>query len=324
MISKRQLLSVLAGASVGFSVSGAASAEPYPERPVKIIVAGVPGTPFDLVARAIADKLSASLKQVFIVENRPGAAGNLGAEFVARAAPDGYTLLIALGTTFTVNPSLYKSLPFNPAKDLRPISIVATSSTMLVVHPSVPVNSVQEFVAFAKTEVMNYAHGGPGSPGHLSMEYFRLQAGFEAIAVPYRGNPPLVNDLIAGQVKLAFVATAGVVPHVVAGRLKGLAISAGKRSPLAPDVPTVAEAGYRDFQFDTFYVMAAPADVPNRIVALLEHEIGQALKSPELRQKFRAQDTELAGTTAAEAKTRIEADATLWATVVKAANMRID
>jgi tripartite-type tricarboxylate transporter receptor subunit TctC len=272
----------------------------------------------------IADKLSARLGQPIVVENRTGAAGNLGAEAVARSAPDGYTLLVVLDTTLTVNPSLYQKLAFDPERDFRPISILAVSSTMLVVHPSVPVDSVPEFVAFAKKEPMPYAHGGNGSPGHLSMEYFRLQADFQATPVPYRGNAPLVTDLIAGQIKSGFVGTAGVIEHVRAGRLKGLAVSARSRSLLAPTVPTLAEVGYPDFNVELYYVMLVPAGVPEPIAGLLEREVRQALQSPDLREKFRSQATEIAATTSAEAKARLKADAEMWAKVVKAANMRLE
>ena len=217
------------------------------------------------MARAIADKLSTSLKQTFIVETRPGAAGNVGAEFVAKAPADGHTLLMALDTTFTVNPSLYKKPPFDPLADFSFISIAASGSNMLVVHPSIPVNSVAEFVAYAKREPIAYAHGGNGSPGHLCMEYFRLMAGFQTTPVPYRGNPQLVTDLVAGQIKFGFVGTGGVAQHVRAGRLKGLAISTRKRSPFAPDLPTIAESGYPDFEFDSYHVLAAPAGLPEAV-----------------------------------------------------------
>jgi tripartite-type tricarboxylate transporter receptor subunit TctC len=171
---------------LGLSAGGSATAEVYPQRPVKIITAGIPGTPFDLIARALADQLSSSFKQTFLVETRPGAAGNVGAEFVAKAPADGYTLISALGTTFTVNPSLYKKPPFDPLADFRFIAIMAVTGNMLVVHPSIPVNSVAEFVAYARKERIAYAHGGNGSPGHLAMEYFRLMAEFPATPVPYR------------------------------------------------------------------------------------------------------------------------------------------
>src|SRR5262249_27092396 len=191
MMSRRLFLSGAAGAGLGLGIAGTAQSQPYPQRPVKIIVAFLPGTGNDLIVRALADKLSAKLKQTFIVENRPGAAGNLGAEAVARSAPDGLTLLEALGTTFTVNPSLYRKPPFDPMTDFTYISIVGKTANMLVVHSSVPVNSVAEFIAYAKKEPISYAHGGPGTPGHLCMEYFRLLAGFQTIPVPYRGNTQL-------------------------------------------------------------------------------------------------------------------------------------
>jgi tripartite-type tricarboxylate transporter receptor subunit TctC len=320
----KRLLSVMAGVSLAISGVASATAQLYPQRPIKVIVAFVPGSPVDLVARAVVDKLSTGLRQTIVVENRPGAAGNLGAEVAARAAPDGYTLLATLDTTFTVNPSVYKKLPYDPETDLRPISIMAATSTLLVVHPSVPVNSARELVAFARHEPMSYAHGGQGSPGHLSMEYFRLQAGFPATPVPYKGNAPLVTDLLAGQIKLGFVGTGGVIQHVVAGRLKGLAISTGKRSPLAPDVPTAAEAGFPDFKVETYYVMSAPAGIPEEIAARLENEVRRALASPDLQEKLRLQNSEVVAITGAEAKARLKAQRDLWAKVVKATDMRVD
>ena len=188
-VSKRILLSLLIGTGVGLGAV-AAHADPYPTRPVKVIVPFSAGGPLDLVARTLSDKLSASLKQPFVMENRAGAGGNLGTDAAAKAAPDGYTLLMTLSTALTANPSLYRKLPFEPLKDFRPLSIMANSSQMMVVHPSVPVLTLGEFVAYAKREPLTYAHAGPGSGGHLAMEYFRTVAGFETVQ-PYRGNAPL-------------------------------------------------------------------------------------------------------------------------------------
>jgi tripartite-type tricarboxylate transporter receptor subunit TctC len=300
------------------------NAQTYPSRPVKMIVPFSAGGPLDVVARAVSDKLSVSLKQPFVIENRAGAGGNLGSEVVAKAAPDGYTLLMVLATTLTANPSLYKKLPFDPDKDLRPISIMTNSSQMVVVHPSVPVSTLAEFVAFAKKEPLTYAHAGPGSGGHLAMEYFRTAAGFETVQVPYRGNAPLVIDLVAGQVKAGFVATAGVIQHVREGRLRGLAISSSKRSPLAPEIPTTAEAGYPEFKVETYFVMLGPAGLADPIANLLEREVRQALKFPDLQEKLRAQDIEVVGSTGAEAKARLRTDTELWTRITKAANMRAD
>ena len=323
MMSRRLFLTGVAGATCGLAASSA-SGQSYPQRPVKIVVAVLPGTGIDLVVRTIADRMSAKLKQTYIVENRPGAAGNLGAEAVARSVPDGHMLLAALNTTFTVNPSLYKKLPFDPSADFRYISTVGKATTMLVVHSSIPVNSVAELVAYAKKQPISYAHAGLGSSGHLSMEYFGLLAGFRTMPVPYRGNTQLATDLAAGQIKFGFVATPGVVQHVRAGRLKGLAVSGRTRSPLAPELPTIAEAGYPDFEYESYYVLAAPAGIPDSVAALLEREVQQALASQGLQEKFGAQDILLDWAGSAETKARIEADAQLWAKVVKATGMRID
>jgi tripartite-type tricarboxylate transporter receptor subunit TctC len=326
MLSRREFLSsaAAAGASFGLAVPRTAMAESYPQKPVKIVIGGIPGTPFDLIARAIADKISPSLRQTFLVEPRPGAAGNVAAEFVARSPTDGHTLLMALGTTFTVNPSLYRKPPFDPLTDFRFIAITSTTGNTLVVHPSIPVNSVAEFVAYAKREPIAYAHGGNGSPGHLCMEYFRLMAGFEASPVPYRGNPQLVTDLVAGQIKFGFVGTSGVGEHVRAGRLKGLATASRKRSPLAPELPTIAEAGYPDFEFDGYSVLAAPAGTPRPIAALLEREVLGILTVPEFQEKHRVQDILITPMPSAVATARVKSDFDKWAKVVQAAGMRID
>jgi len=310
--------------------TNAATPEAYPNRFIKFVVPFVAGGPLDILTRAIADKLSVSLKQPFVIENRPGAGGNIGTDVVAKAAPDGYTLGMVLGTTLTANPSLFGKLPFDPAKDIRPISIIATSGNMLVVHPSVPVKSVEEFVTFAKATgarkqpIVYASAGGIGSPGHLVMEYFRLHAGFEAIHVPYLGNPQMVIDLLAGQVKVGFVVSGGMIDHVQAGRLRGLGVARDSRSPLTPDVPTIAESGYPGFNAHTDYIMLAPAGIPEPIATLLEREVQAALKQPDIIERLRALDTTAVGMIGAEVRERIKTDRETWAKVVAAANMRID
>ena len=318
----------------GFGVIGAiivsltsiapAFAQSYPARSVKVVVPFAAGGPLDLVGRAVFDKLSVNLKQTFVMENRTGAGGNIGTELVAKSPPDGYTLLFVLSGTLTANPAMYRKLPFNVERDLRPISLLTGSSQMMVVHPSVPVNTLAELVAYAKKEPLVYAHAGPGSGGHLAMEYFRTMAGFETVQVPYRGNAPLVVDLLAGQVKAGFVATAGVIQHVRNGKLKGLAISATTRSPLAPDVPTTAEAGYPDFTLGSYFVLLGPAGLPDAIAGLLEREVRDALKSPDLNDKFAAQDIAVVGSSAAEAREFLRTDTALWAGIAKDANLRVD
>jgi tripartite-type tricarboxylate transporter receptor subunit TctC len=323
MSAKGFPLLAIAAAGCCLIVTTPVSAQSYPQRPIKIVLDRPAGVPHDILARAMSDKLSQSLKQTVIVDNRTGAGGNLATEFVARSAPDGYTLLVALDTTLTVNPALYKNLSVNPQADLRPLSIMAMNSSMLVVHPSIPVNSVAEFVAYAKTNHVSYAHGGNGSPGHLTMELFRMLAGFPATPVPYRGNAQLAVDLASGQIKAGFVGMGGVIDHVGAGRLRGLAISAAKRSPAAPDIPTIAEAGY-DFHRETYFVLLAPAATPEPVVAMIEREARSALLGPDLIKQFRLQNTEIVASSGAEAKARIEADTKLWAKVIQDIGMRVD
>ena len=307
-----------------------ASAEGYPNRLIKLVVPFGAGGPTDIVARAIADKLSVSLKQPILVENRAGVGGNIGAEVIAKAVPDGYTLGLVLDSTLTANPSLYKKVPFDPDGSFRPISIVSATGMMLVVHPSVPINSVRNFVAYAKAaagrnEPITYASGGTGTPGHLTMESFRLHAGFEAVHVPYRGNAPMVVDLVAGQVKMGFVTTAGMMEHVQAGRLKGLGVSRITRSPLAPEVPTVAESGYPDFRVDAYNVLLAPAGIPEPIAALIEREVQIALKDPSIIERFRAMDMTISDLLGADnVRARIRADRAEWAKVITAFGMRLD
>jgi tripartite-type tricarboxylate transporter receptor subunit TctC len=322
MIVRRSWLMAVAAACSVFATAPL-SAQSYPQHPVRIIIDRPAGVPHDLVTRALADKLSATFKQTVIVDNRVGAGGNLAAEFVARSAPDGYTLLVALDTTLTVNPTLYKKLSFNPQADLRPLSILASSSQMLVVHPSVPVNSVAEFVAYAKANPVSYAHGGNGSPGHLTMELFRMMAGFPATPVPYRGNAQLAIDLAAGQIKFGFVGIGGVIEHIRAGRLKALAISSAERSPLVPDIPTIAEAGY-DFQRQTYFVLLAPAATPEPVASFIEREVRNALQAPDLIDRFGKLNIEIAGSSGAEARARLETDAKLWVKVIKDTGMQVN
>src|SRR5262245_20215752 len=263
-----------------------AAADPYPSRAVKVIVPIAAGGPVDMVARAVAQTLSDRLGQAFVVDNRPGAGGNIGIREAIGMPPDGYTLVMALGSMLAINPVIYRKPPFDPDVDLHPLSILTVSSQMLVVHPSIPVGSLAELVALGRREPLAYAISGYGSPSHLAMEYLRLLAGFAATPVSYRGAAPLVSDLLAGEVKVGFVATSSVIEHVRAGRLRALGISSAKRSPLAPDVPTIAEAGYRPYQFDSAILVLAPARIAQPIADLLEDELRDTVQAPAFREKF--------------------------------------
>jgi tripartite-type tricarboxylate transporter receptor subunit TctC len=284
-----------------------ATAQNYPTHPVRIIVSSAAGGPLDIVGRAVAEKMAAALKQPVVVEARSGAGGNIAADFVSKSAPDGYTLLFTLSSTLNVNPHLYKDLAFN----LKPITVVNYSTQTLFVHPSLPVNNVAEFVAWARKEgPVSYAHGGNGTSSHLAMEYFRLLAGFETVGVPYRGAAAMVSDFIAGQFKVA------------AGKLRALAVSTAQRSPLAPDVPTVAESGYPGFELTTDFILLAPGGTPGEIVALLEREVRQAIGTAEFRDRFSKQDIWIVASTSAEAAARIRAGFDLWGDVVARTGMK--
>ena len=313
----------------GIALAGAAVEQPYPTRTIKLVVPYVAGGPTDIVARAIVDKVSISLKRPIVIENRPGAGGNIGTEAVAKAPPDGHTLGLLVNTTLTVNPSVYKKLPFDPDKDIRPISIVTTTGQMLVVHPTLAIRSVADFVAYAKAatarkEPVSYASAGNGTPSHLAMEYFRLRAGFEAIYVPYRSVAPMVVDLLAGQVKIAFIGSVGMADHIREGRLKGLGVSHAGRSPLAPDIPTIAELGYPGFTIETYQVVISPTGISEPVVALLERELQAALSRPDLIERFRLMDIVPLGLAGVGARQRIKDDTQTWAKVVAATNMRLD
>jgi tripartite-type tricarboxylate transporter receptor subunit TctC len=261
----------------------------YPNRPVKIVVSTVPG-PLDAFARVIAEKLQSQLGQPFVIENKPGAGGNIAAEFVAKAPPDGYTLLFAIDTTFTVNPALYKKLPFDPVKDFATISVPVTYGQMLTVHPSVPANNVAELVALSKKKPLSYGSGGNGSPSHLVSAYFLATAGTDMTHVPYKGTGQSVVDAIGGRLDVLFAVNTGVLPQVQAGKLRALAVSSAKRSPLAPDVPTIAESGYPGFDVQFAYALMAPAGTPDQIVQLLSRELQKAMANPDTQEKNRIAD----------------------------------
>jgi tripartite-type tricarboxylate transporter receptor subunit TctC len=314
-------------ASVFFSVvftCTVAYAENYPSRPVKIVVPFPPGGPLDFTARILAEKLGASMKQPFVVENRPGASGNIGTDAVAKAEPDGYTLLFVLDNPLTVNPTLYPKLAFDPVKDFATVSAVASFSLTLVVHPSVPVTSVPEFVAYAKSlkdqPLLYGSGGGRGDPGHLTMEL----AGFEGVHVPYKGNAEVVMGLVGGQIQAGFLATPGVLQVAREGKLKALAISSPQRAPLAPEIPTIAESGYSGFEVGFYQVMLVPKAVPEPIRALLERETRQALQSPDLQARLRAQALDPIGNSGAEAQVLLTSATERWQSVIKTSKIRLD
>ena len=304
-------------------IAGLAQAQGYPVKPVRVVVTTVPG-PLDSFARAVLERLQQRLKQPFVVDNKAGAGGNLGAEVVAKSPADGYTLLFALDTTFTVNPSLYKKLSFDPVKDFVAISVPVTYSQTLAVNPNVKAATVAELVKLAKTRHMTYASGGNGSPSHLTMASFLSTAGIEMTHIPYKGTGASVIDVMGGQVDSVFAVGSGIFPHAKAGKLRALAVSGGQRSTSAADVPTVAESGYPGFDASFAYVFMAPAGTPDEVVQLLAREVNLAMASPELRELNRQADYAATNLSQQQSAAWLAETRKHWAEVIGKAKITLD
>jgi tripartite-type tricarboxylate transporter receptor subunit TctC len=310
-------------ALVALVPGGAWAQGAYPSKPVKVVVSTVPG-PLDAFARIVCEKLATSLKQPFVVENKAGAGGNIAAEYVKTQPADGYTILFSIDTTFTVNPGLYSKLPFDPEKDFAVISVPVTYAQMLTVHPSVPVKTVKELVTLAKSKPLTYASGGNGTPSHLVAAYFTSTAGIEMTHVPYKGTGQSVIDAIGGRVDSLFAVTSGVVQHVKAEKLRALAVSSANRSPLAPDVPTIAELGYPGFDVQFAYAVLAPAGTPSEIVQLLSREIQKALAMPDVQEKNRIADYAPTGLDPKQSAAWLKENRDRWTGVIRKAGIKTD
>ena len=302
-----------------------AGAQSYPSKPVRVIVPFPPGAGVDIVTRIFTPKLAEALGQQFIVDNRSGAAGHIGAELAARAAPDGYTLLLA-PSSIVISQTLYPKLAYNIEKDLDPITPVAAAPFVLVVHPSLPVRNVKELIALAKSKPgqLFYASTGNGGSPHLAMEVFRMQAKINVVHVPYKGTPPAVTDLIAGQVSLMFANTLSVLPFVQSGRLRALALSSAKRSAAAPELPTVAESGIPGFDVSTWFGLFAPAGTPREIINRLNGELRRIGQMPNIRELLRSQGADPLSTTPEEFRSFIRVELVKWAKAVQAAGVRTE
>lgn len=300
----------------------AAWGQNYPVRPVRILVGAAPGGTTDIVARLVAQRLSDRLGQQFVVENRPGAAGNLANDAVAKAAPDGYTLAMAY-SGLSINPAVMQ-MPFDTLRDLAPVSLVALVQMFLVVGPELPAKSVNELVALARAQPGAVALGANSlaSVSHLAAELFRMRAGVDMPVVVYKGSAPALVDLMGGRLAAMFDTFPGALPHVKSGKIRAIAVGGTTRAAILPDVPTLAEAGLPDFEIRSWYGIIAPAKTPPAVVDRLSAEIAAAVKSPDLRERFEAQTLEPVGSTPAEFATFIRAEMDRWAPAAKAANIK--
>ena len=307
--------------------STAVLAQAYPTKPVTVIVPYPPGGATDIIGRVLAQKLSENLKQQFVVDNRSGAGGNIGAQAVASAKPDGYTLLMGAMTSHSINATLQKDTAhFDLEKDFAPITIVGTVPLVLVVNPSVPAKNVKEFIALLKAKPgdMTYASSGNGSPQHLTGEQFKLATKTDMVHIPYKGSGPAMIDLMGGQVKSMIETVPAAVSFIKAGKLRALMVTTKKRVESLPDVPTAAEAGMPGFEAVSMFGMAAPAGTPRPVIDKLNAELGRILELPEVKAKLLEQGVYATHTTPAEATRRIHDEVAMWAKVIKDANVKVE
>jgi tripartite-type tricarboxylate transporter receptor subunit TctC len=303
-----------------------ASAQPYPAKPIRLVAPSTPGDAPDVIARLVADKLSAALGQQVVVENRPGAGGVVGSDLVAKATADGYTLIMGNAGSHGINAAVYSKLPYDIQRDFAPVSLVAVAPNVMVINPSVPANSVSEFIAFAKANPgkLSYASGGNGSSAHMSMELFKSMSGIDIQHVPYKGSSPALTDVVAGQV-VAFIGNMPpTVPLIKAGKLKALAVTTKTRSALMPELPTITEAGLQGFETVAWFGVLAPAGTPPEIVNRLSAEIAKIAKSPEMREKLVAMGAEPVGSTPDEFKALIDRDIAKWKPLAQKVGIKVD
>jgi tripartite-type tricarboxylate transporter receptor subunit TctC len=302
----------------------AAQAQGFPVKPVRLVVPFTPGGSTDILARSLAQALTETWKQQVIVENKPGAGGIIGAEAVARAAPDGYTLLMGHIGTLAVNPTLYPKLPYNAIADFAPVALVAMVPNVLVVHPSIPARTVSELIALAKAKpgVLTYSTGGTGSAAHLATEYFKLATGTDIVHVPYKGAAPAVTDVIGGQVSMTMTGLPPLLQHVRASKLRALGVASTTHLPQIPEVPTIAESGVTGFEATQWYGVVAPARTPPAIVDRIAADVRKALDRLDLKQRLEAEGAQPTSLGPAEFGAFIRKEIERWAKVIRAANIQ--
>jgi len=298
----------------------------YPTRPVTLVVAFTPGGPSDVLARIVGQQLEKVLGQPFVIENRPGGAGNIAADYVAHAKPDGYTLLMGNNSILATNGALFARLGYNAEKDFAPISMVGTQPNILVVHPSVPVHTVGELIALAKQKPgqLNYGNSGLGAAAHLSAELFKSEAHVDLVGITYKGAAPALQDVIAGRVQLMFATSASVVGHIKAGLVRPLAVTTLKRFSLMPELPTVAESGLPGFDATTWHGLVAPAGTPPDVIETLHRATVAALNDPETKKRLADLGVEVAGTSPQQFAAYIKSEIPKWTAVVKAAGAKLE
>jgi tripartite-type tricarboxylate transporter receptor subunit TctC len=310
------------GIALGLLAALAALAQPYPSRPVRVVVPFTPGTGMDIIARNVGPRLSEGLGQPVVIDNRPGASGNLGAELVARAAPDGYTLMVS-GNPLVTAPHLYRNVPFKPLEDFAPISLAAWGTLMLVAHPGTKIASLADLVSQAKSRPGKISYGSPGvgTPHHMSMELLKDRTGASLLHVPYKGSAGAVNDLLGGQIGVMFMPIHVGMQFVKAGRLRALAVGSGKRHPTAPELPTLQELGIQGADVDMWYGFLAPRGTPRDVIGRLDSALRAILSAPELKAAFGAQGMDAASSTPAEFAALMKREDVRWGEIIRKNNI---
>jgi tripartite-type tricarboxylate transporter receptor subunit TctC len=313
-------------ALAAFAFTGAAAAQDYPTKPIRIVVGFPPGGGVDIVARQIGAEMQKTLGQPIVIENRPGAGGSIGAEFVAKSAADGYTLLMGNTGSLTINPSLYPKLGYDTQRDFAPVGLISTSPLVVAVNPSLPAKSLGEFLALAKKRPgeTNFGTGGNGSIAHLTVELLKARTNVDMTHVPYKGGTPAVTDVVAGQLQMVVEGVPLVAPFVQQKKLRALVVTSAKRSPALPDVPTVVEAGFPDLVSTAWYGIVAPAGTPPAIVARLNQSIGTALGNPGFRENLNRQGSEAAGGTPGQFGDFLKQELARWSKAVKVSGAKIE
>ena len=306
--------------------SVAQTAEAYPNKPIRLIVPFPPGGPADTLARVVGEKIGINTGKQVVVDNRPGAGGNIGMALGAKSAPDGYTLVLAPAGNLTVNPSLYRSVPYDVGKDFAPITVLAAVPNVLVVHPSIPARNLTEFIAYAKAQrgPLNFSSPGAGSGAHLAGELFKSMVGAEMVHVPFAGIAPAVTAVLGGQVQLMFAGAPSVLQHVRAGKLNALGVASPKRMASAPDLPTLSESGLAGFDVTSWYSVVAPAGTSPEIIARLQAELAKALREPDVREKLAGLGAEPIANTPSEFAAMIKTETAKWSEIVRSAKITIE
>lgn len=313
-------LIVILGASID------SRAQSYPGRPIRFVVNFPPGGSTDFTARILAQHLPAAFGQTIVVDNRGGGGGNIGADIVAKSAPDGYTFLLSAEGPITINPSVYSALPYNAIRDLPAVTQLIKYANVVAVHPSIQVNSVKDLIARAKAQPgkLRYSHPGVGTGNHLAVELFKMSAGVDIISVPYKGGGPAVLAIVGNETQLSFATPPSVLPHVKTGRLKAIAVTSAKRSAALPDLPTVAEGGVPGFEVDGWVGMFAPAGTPPPIVERVHSEVVKVLRRPDVNELVLAGGSETGGISIEEARTKVRNETAMWAKVVKSTGIKVE